>query len=283
MKHTLSILKFTLHFILFIFTVSEISEFDNDIQKPENSLLSVTTEMNVTETNIIKKSSATILIPKGNKELNEIMKNNSKYNIKRVSEFNDELSDSEGVIISLENFKDIHCCDGKTVYIGAGVNYIELISILKENKMALENVPNDPHSNVINSILNGQFSANYYGGILASDVTEIMIWAPDGRKRVYTPRDNEFDTILPGFGFSGIIIGMTIKVVPEFNTLKCIYKNLSHFDFTRKNHLMFYGRNYSWFFLNLNSMKWEVHQVFRDDKVQKREGIFYYLIFNFRM
>jgi hypothetical protein len=273
MKQVLSIYFFIITLLLTKSSIQEIDrtdesddQFDIKILKAP-SLQSVPIESELNPTSIES--------PESEEELNTLMQNNRHYHALYSESFLNNIEKTSGIQISLDHFSEIHCCDNKTVYVGAAVSYKQLISKLKEHKFALNNVPNSIHENVVESIINSSFSANFYSGLLANIVTEIVILKPNGVKRYYTPRDIEFTSITLGFGFAGIVIGVSLKVVPEFHVRKCIYQNMLHYDFTRKLHLLFYGRNYSWFFLDLKTMKWEVHQIFNDDSIHKPQGKFF--------
>lgn len=216
-----------------------------------------------------KQTEASHLFPESETELKELIIMHPKYHI--LGTFNGRHS-TEGISISLSKMKEIHCCDFDSVYVSSGVSYRELIQELKQHGKAVEGVPRDIDANVVEAVINGQHSARYKGGLLADEVTEISLLMSNGVKKHYSIRDPEFKSIVLNYGYGGVTLGVFIKVVPEFEVLKCIYENILHYDFTRRFHAMFEGREYSWFFLDLGKMKWTVHQVYASNPEVPRKG-----------
>jgi hypothetical protein len=217
----------------------------------------------------IEQNLETELTPEDENTLRQIILTNQKVHIKGSFQ---ELSNNTNVTISLTHFNEIHCCTNDTVYVGAGVTYRELTQELIKHNFALEGVPRDKDVNVVSSVINGEHSARTGKGLIARDVVEIIMLTSDGRKRVYTERDPEFKSVLVNFGYGGVVIGVTLKVVPEFETLKCIYDGIWHYDFTRKFKAMFNDKDYAWFFWDIHNMKWTLHQIRKIGKNNNIKG-----------
>lgn len=271
MKLKSKIFSLLVAFLLFTSSIQEIQLTEDHQPQQSRNFLEINS-VKATKTIEQHIENPTIEIPQSEEELAALMHNHDKFHFGKNTLFGNQYIDNSSVEISLESFTEIHCCVDETVYVGANVTYKDLITELKKHKYALEDVPESVHSNVISSVINGDHSGRFYGGVLANNVTELVILMPNGNKRYFTPRDIEFTSVLINFGFSGAVIGMTLKVVREFTVLKCIYQNLLHFDFVRKLHLLFFAKSYSWYFLDLKTMKWEVHHVFRDDKIVRKNG-----------
>lgn len=271
MKPNLHAISLLTAFFLATTTLQEIQLTESPPSKPARNFLEVAS-VKAVQTAEHAAQPAPAIVPRAEKELIALMHSLDKFHFGSSTLFGNQRLEADSTEISLEHFDEIHCCVGKTVYVGAGVSYEELISELRKHKMALENVPESVHANVVSSVINGAHSAHFYGGVLARDVTELAILMPNGQKRFFTPRDVEFSSVLINFGFSGAVIGITLKVVREFTALRCIFQNLLHHDFVRKLHLMFFGKSYSWYFLDPRTMKWEVHHVHRDDKAFRKES-----------
>jgi FAD/FMN-containing dehydrogenase len=271
MRHLLTIYTFTLALLLINISIQEIDVLDESNEEFTFQTLKLPTLIPVD--NVSPEDPLSFQSPKSEDDLKQLMETNHNFHIQYSNQSNNSIDHTQGVLISLKHFSEIHCCHGDHVYVGAGVSYLQLIDNLKNTRYALTNVPNDIHENVVSSIINAGFSGNFYSSLLANEVIEIVVLRPNGMKRYYTPRDDEFKSITLGFGFVGVVIGVSLKVVPDFDVQKCIYQNMLHYDFTRKLHLLFYGRNYSWFFLDLKTMKWEVHQLFFQDSKTPHKGI----------
>lgn len=271
MSSNLTIYTLTIGVFLINFSNQEIDLIQNLNDQSTLQFLKLPTLIPID--NISQENPTSFESPKNEDDLFQLMKTAPKYQVQYSQNVNNSINHTTGTLISLENFSEIHCCHGKQVYVGAGVSYKKLIDNLKKTRYGLINVPNNIHDNVVNSIITGAFSANYFSSIIANEVVEIVVLNPNGTKRYYTPRDHEFKSITLGFGFAGIVIGATLKVVTGYEIKKCIYQNLLHYDFTRKLHLMFYRRNYSWFFLDLKTMKWEIHQLFFQKSKEKSDGM----------
>jgi FAD/FMN-containing dehydrogenase len=213
-----------------------------------------------TPTNTEQENTNKVVIPEDEKRLFELMQSNDKFHI--IGNFNGK-NNNGGLRISLEKFSEIHCCDHNTIYVGAGVKYRDLIKELGQRKLAVEQVGNSPDAEVVSSIINGGHSGKLGARLLGEGVAEVTMVLPNGNRRVYSAHDPEFGSVLVNFGYGGVVLGVSLNVVPEFRVLRCVYEGILHYDFTRKFRSMFQNKDYSWFFWDLKKMKWTVHQVIR--------------------
>ena len=81
----------------------------------------------------------------------------------------------------MENFRHIHVdVAEKSVTLGAGVIYTDLINALVEEQMALDVLPAQPNINVVGSVLTGMHGSGIHNKAMSGYVTEVAFVDPNG-------------------------------------------------------------------------------------------------------
>ena len=185
-----------------------------------------------------------VLYPTSIEELQQLVETHDKVRVAgSLHSFNNMLN-TTGVIISTKNLKKIDCCEGDTVYFEAGYTYIQLANYLDELGFAITNFPSFPHINVIGSMVTGTHGSGFKYGIMASLVEEYTLLTADGELTTYTRGDPDFDDLLVGFGFLGIVVSARVRVEKKYDVLKCVYKKIPFQQFVDHYSEFISGKEY---------------------------------------
>lgn len=144
--------------------------------------------------------------------------------------FND-LADSPGVLVSLAELPpDLEVdSDAATVRVAAGVPYSELAARLDRHGFALHTLASLPHISVGGACATATHGSGVRNGGLATCVTELEIVTASGEV-VTISRDGDqgvFDGAVVGLGALGVVISLTLAVVPTFEVRQHIHEGLA--------------------------------------------------------
>ena len=153
--------------------------------------------------------------------------------------FND-IADSSGDLISLENFNKILDLDEEkhTVTVEAGVRYGELGRWLHEKGYALHNLASLPHISIAGACATGTHGSGDKHGNLATAVSSMEMVTADGEIIFLSREQNpeHFYGAVVGLGGLGIVTKLTLDISPTFEIRQDVYENLplaqleDHFD-----------------------------------------------------
>lgn len=151
-----------------------------------------------------------------------------------------EIADSAGELISLENFNKIVGLDRehRTVTVEAGVRYGQLATWLHEQGFALHNLASLPHISVAGACATGTHGSGDRHGNLSTAVSAMEIVTADGELITLSrEKDGEqFRGAVVGLGGLGVVTRLTLDVSPTFDVRQDVYQNLplaaleQHFD-----------------------------------------------------
>ena len=214
-----------------------------------------------------------ILFPKSIEELRKIVTENDKVRVAGSFHSFNNMLNTEGVIISTKFLKNIDCCKENTVYFEAGLTYIQLANYLDERGYAITNFPSFPHINVIGSMVTGTHGSGFRYGIMASLLDEYTILTASGELITYTRGDPDFDDMLVGFGFLGIVVSGRMRVEPKFEVLKCVYKKIDFQQFVDNYEQFITGKEYMSIFGDFESNQiTSVWFLYRQDNPNNPKG-----------
>lgn len=196
-----------------------------------------------------------VIYPQDQEEIQQLVKAKDKLHVISSLFSVSGMADSPGTILSLDNFKEIDCCMNHSIYVGAGVTYRELIPVLKKHNLALESLPENLDMNVVGSIVTGQHGSGNHDKILASQVQEFTMIRADGTLRVWHNQTQEYNTNLVGLGYLGVITGLRLEYVKEYQLKKCIYQDIPYVKFTRRIYEMFFAKKSAVFYSDLTDLK----------------------------
>ncbi|MBG0821027.1 FAD-binding protein [Planomonospora sp. ID91781] len=153
--------------------------------------------------------------------------------------FND-IADSPGDLVSLAGLPpEVETDAGTgTVRVAASVRYAELGRRLHEAGYALPNLASLPHISVAGSCATATHGSGDANGNLATAVSALELVTADG-DLVTLSRDADGDRFrgaVVGLGALGVVVAMTLDVVPAFGVRQYVYEGLpfealdDHFD-----------------------------------------------------
>lgn len=143
--------------------------------------------------------------------------------------FND-IADSPGALISLAGLPAVLEVDtaAATVRVSGSMRYAELSRRLHEKGFALPNLASLPHISVAGSIATGTHGSGDANGNLATAVSAIEMITADG-DLVTLSRDRDGDRFrgaVVGLGALGVVMGVTLDLVPAFEVRQHVYEGL---------------------------------------------------------
>jgi xylitol oxidase len=141
--------------------------------------------------------------------------------------FND-VADSPGVLASLEGLLPAVEVDTAraTAKVAAGMRYAELARHLAGRGFALPNLGSLPHISVAGACATATHGSGVRNGCLATSVSGLDLVTADG-DLVSVGRDDEhFDGMVVSLGALGVVVGLTLDLVPAFDMRQRVYEGL---------------------------------------------------------
>lgn len=163
-------------------------------------------------------------------DVQELVKRGSKLKVLGSRHSFNDIADSSGDLISLQNFERvIHIDhDHQTVTVDAGIRYGELCRQLNHAGYALHNLASLPHISVAGACATATHGSGGRHGNLATAVSALELVTADGEVVVLT-RDQhgaQFQGAVVGLGGVGVVTKLTLDVVPAFDMRQDVYENL---------------------------------------------------------
>src|SRR5690349_12814000 len=143
--------------------------------------------------------------------------------------FND-IADSPGNLISLENFNQVVALDRahQTVTVEAGIRYGQLSRWLHGEGYALHNLASLPHISVAGACATATHGSGDRHGNLATAVSTMEMVTANGELALLSrAKDGEqFQGAVVGLGGLGVITKLTLDISPTFEMRQDVYENL---------------------------------------------------------
>jgi xylitol oxidase len=138
------------------------------------------------------------------------------------------IADSPGVQVSLASMPAAVAVDAgaSTATVGAGVRYGELAVALHAAGFALPAMASLPHITVAGACATGTHGSGDGLGNLATAVRSLRLVRPDGSLDTVARGDSEFDASIVGLGSLGIVVDLTLDVVPSFDVRQYVFDDL---------------------------------------------------------
>ncbi len=181
-----------------------------------------------------------LFAPNHRNELIEIVTQYSKVKALGTRHSFNSIADTQAAIVSMENFGRILSLDkhNLTVTIEAGVRYGELGQFLESHGFALPNLASLPHISVVGACATATHGSGVGNGNLATSVCRMEILKSDGSIVTIDRHANPdiFEGVVVGLGALGIVLTLTLDIVPSFKVRQDVYQALpfdqalAHFD-----------------------------------------------------
>ena len=145
-----------------------------------------------------------------------------------------ELADTSGALISTAGLPTVMEIGEGTVRVAGHLRYAALGRSLDQAGYALSNLASLPHISVAGSIATGTHGSGDANGGLATAVSALELVTADGDLATIRRGDPDFDGAVVGLGALGIVVAVTLDLVPAFELRQYVYEDLplgEDFDF----------------------------------------------------
>lgn len=136
------------------------------------------------------------------------------------------LADTPGDQISPLGLPPTMDIDGRTVRVSAAVRYGELSAYLQSHGYALSNLASLPHISVAGAISTGTHGSGTGNGSLATSVTALEFVTASGDLLRLDRSDPRFPGAVVSLGALGVIVAVTLEIVPTFDVAQQVYENV---------------------------------------------------------
>jgi xylitol oxidase len=176
--------------------------------------------------------------PKTVEQVQELVARSSKLKAVGTRHSFNDIADSSGDLVSLEQFNQILELDPehRTVTVETGVRYGELGRWLHGEGYALHNLASLPHISIAGACATATHGSGDQHGNLATAVSAIEMVRADGEIIVLSREHKHFHGAVVGLGGLGIVTKLTLDISPTFEMRQDVYENLAlaeledHFD-----------------------------------------------------
>jgi xylitol oxidase len=117
--------------------------------------------------------------------------------------------------------------DGRTVRVSGAVRYGELAVALREHGLALANLASLPHISIAGAVATATHGSGERHGNLATAVSALELITSSGEALVLRRGEADFDGGVVGLGATGVVVALTLDVVPEFQVRQRVFERLS--------------------------------------------------------
>ncbi|HQY89084.1 MAG TPA: FAD-binding protein [Tepidisphaeraceae bacterium] len=146
------------------------------------------------------------------------------------------IADSEnGELVSLRNLDRtvrVELGQHPSVTVEAGINYSQLATFLHSIGYGLPNLASLPHISVAGAIATSTHGSGDSQRSLASSVRAMKFVKADGEVFEIKRGDSAFDGVVVHLGALGIVIELTLDIIPTFEIEQRVFENLSFDDLT---------------------------------------------------
>ena len=142
--------------------------------------------------------------------------------------FND-LADDDRLLVSTASLpSSVQLdADAATVTVGGGTRYGDLARELQASGWALHNLASLPHISVAGAIATATHGSGDRNGNLATAVRALRILRADGELVDIARGDDGFDGAVVSIGALGVVVEVTLDIVPTFEVGQRLFENLS--------------------------------------------------------
>jgi xylitol oxidase len=140
-----------------------------------------------------------------------------------------DLPDTTGTLVDVTGFAPDFELDAaaRTVTVPAGIRYGVLATWLDERGWALGNMGSLPHINVGGAAATGTHGSGDRNRVLSASVASFRYVGADGELREVRRGDDDFDALVVGLGAYGIVVSLTVDIVPSYRVRQDVYTGVS--------------------------------------------------------
>lgn len=176
-------------------------------------------------------AAASVHHPDTIERLQELVRGSTKVRALGTRHSFNSIADSSGVLVSLSKLDRVTTLDSerRAVTIEGGVRYGELGAYLHREGFALPNLASLPHISVAGACATATHGSGERNGNLATAVSAMTLVNATG-ERVVVSREadgEQFEGMIIALGALGVVVSLTLDVVPTFEVRQDVYENVS--------------------------------------------------------
>ncbi|MBO3745002.1 FAD-binding protein [Streptosporangiaceae bacterium NEAU-GS5] len=160
-------------------------------------------------------------------ELRELVSGRRKVRVIGSGHSFNTIADSADTIVSLDRLPYEMDVSGDQATISGNVRYSTLGPWLHGNGRALRNMASLPHISVAGSVATATHGSGVTNGNLATAVSALELVTADGDLITLDRSDARFAGAVVGLGALGVVVRLTLDVVPAFDVWQYVYEGLS--------------------------------------------------------
>jgi alditol oxidase len=136
------------------------------------------------------------------------------------------VADTSGVLLSTEHLDQIVEVGPRAVTVEAGIRYGDLGSTLAQHGLAVANYASLPHISVGGAVATATHGSGARNQSLAASVAALDLVCADGSLVRLARTDQDFDGAVVALGTLGLVVRVTLDVVPEFELRQHVFEGL---------------------------------------------------------
>jgi len=136
------------------------------------------------------------------------------------------VADTSGALLSTEHLNQIVEIGTRTVVVEAGIPYGDLGSALDRHRLAVPNYASLPHISVGGAIATATHGSGARNQSLAASVAALELVRGDGSIMRLDRTDEDFDGAVVALGALGLVVRVTLDVVPGFELRQQVFERL---------------------------------------------------------
>jgi xylitol oxidase len=187
----------------------------------------------------IEYSAARLHEPGTVEQLQDVVAGSRKLRVLGTRHSFNRIADSQEDLVSLARLAEVHIGeDRRSVTVGGGTRYGELCLKLDRYGLAVPNLASLPHISIAGACATATHGSGDRNPCLAASVSGVELVRADGEIQSFSRAANPelFDGLVVNLGAPGVVLRITLDVVPAFEVRQVVYENLawesldSHFD-----------------------------------------------------
>ena len=189
---------------------------------------------------------AAVHFPSSVSEVQQIVRAADKVRVVGARHSFNHIADTTGALISLRALPRRAEIDkvGRTVTIDGGTTYAELAPVIDRAGFALFNLPSVPDFTIAGAVSTATHGSGNHNRNLAASVAALEIVTASGELLRLRRGEPDFDGAVVGLGALGVVVALTLDLVPRFDIRQTVYRNLP-FDTVVENFDELMGSAYS--------------------------------------
>lgn len=171
---------------------------------------------------------ASMHFPRTVADVQEIVRSSAKVRAVGARHSFNAIADTTGALISLRALErriDIDA-QARTVTVDGGITYAELCPVLDAAGWALFNIASCPDFTVVGAVSTAIHGSGNANRNLAASVRALAIVTASGELRRFSRGDTDFAGAVVALGALGVVIEMTLDLVPRFEMCQDVFHAL---------------------------------------------------------